>query len=258
MGARLASLDIRRRFIGTSATMAAAGAARSSSTHRRSDTPLPMPLATRIEGGDTVPSPARAGYEAIGGRTARIGVAGPSRRQVLEAGPARYRWPAWPSNSGAHESCPRNRASPGVLPALARRVLAICHYDPDTLEDRGAHRCGRACYECLPDYGNQPDHQILDRAPIRDVLAELARAECRPAGGAGSRAERLAALRKRCDSRLEQRWLDMVGSMGLRLPSDAQYAIPGHRTRPDFFYLPPSGLSPNPRIPFGGGAEGVG
>ena len=130
-----------------------------------------------------------------------------------------------------------------MLPALARRVLAICHYDPDTLEDRGAHRCGRACYECLPDYGNQPDHRILDHAPIRDVLAELARAECRPAGGAGSRAERLAALRKRCDSRLEQRWLDMVESLGLRLPSDAQYAIPGHRTRPDFFYLPPSGSS---------------
>ncbi len=126
--------------------------------------------------------------------------------------------------------------SPAVLPALARRALAICHYDPDTLEDRGAHRCGRACYECLLDYGNQPDHRILDRALIRDFLAELARAECRPAGGAGSRAERLAALRKRCDSRLEQRWLDMVDSLGLRLPSDAQYAIPGHHTRPDFFY----------------------
>ena len=54
--------------------------------------------------------------------------------------------------------------------------------------------------------------------------------------GYGSRAERLAALRKRCDSRLEQSWLDMVESLGLRLPSDAQYAIPGHRTRPDFFY----------------------
>ena len=125
---------------------------------------------------------------------------------------------------------------PVVLPALARRALEICHYDPDTLEDRAEDRCGRACYECLLDYGNQPDHRILDRALIRDLLAELARAECRPAGGAGSRAERLAALRKRCDSRLEQRWLDRVESLGLRLPSDAQYAIPGHYTRPDFFY----------------------
>ena len=126
--------------------------------------------------------------------------------------------------------------APAVLPALARRALAICHYDPDTLEDRAADRCGRACYECLLDYGNQPDHRILDRALIRDLLAALSRAECRPAGGAGSRAERLVALRKRCDSRLEGRWLDMVESLGLRLPSDAQYAIPGHYTRPDFFY----------------------
>ena len=126
--------------------------------------------------------------------------------------------------------------APAVLPALARRALAICHYDPDTGEDRAADRCGRACYECLLDYGNQPDHRILDRALIRDLLTDLSRAECRPAGGAGSRSERLAALRKRCDSRLEQRWLDMVESLGLRLPSDAQYAIPGHYTRPDFFY----------------------
>ena len=126
--------------------------------------------------------------------------------------------------------------APAVLPALARRALTICHYDPDTLEDRAADRCGRACYECLLDYGNQPDHRILDRALIRDLLADLSRAECRPASGAGSRAERLAALRRRCDSRLEGRWLDMVESLGLRLPSDAQYAIPGHHTRPDFFY----------------------
>ena len=126
--------------------------------------------------------------------------------------------------------------APAVLAALARRALAICHYDPDTGEDRAADRCGRACYECLLDYGNQPDHRILDRALIRDLLADLVRSECRPAGGAGSRAERLAALRKRCDSRLEQRWLDAVESLGLRLPSDAQYAIPGHYTRPDFFY----------------------
>ena len=125
---------------------------------------------------------------------------------------------------------------PVVLPALARRALEICHYDPDTLEDRAEDRCGRACYECLLDYGNQPDHRILDRAVIRDLLADLAHSECRPAGGAGSRAERLAALRKRCDSRLEQRWLDRVESLGLRLPSDAQYAIPGYYTRPDFFY----------------------
>ena len=33
--------------------------------------------------------------------------------------------------------------APAVLPALARRALAICHYDPDTGEDWAADRCGR-------------------------------------------------------------------------------------------------------------------
>ena len=125
---------------------------------------------------------------------------------------------------------------PAAVPALARRALVICHYDPDTLQDLAADRCGKACYECLLDYANQPDHKDLDRALIRDILADLALATCRPAGGEGSRAERLAALRRRCDSRLEERWLDCLEELGLRLPSDAQYRIPAYATQPDFYY----------------------
>ena len=125
---------------------------------------------------------------------------------------------------------------PAVLPLLARNALEICHFDSDTLEDKGVHTCGKACYECLLDYGNQPDHKDLDRFLIRDLLAELSKAECRPSGGAGSRAERMAALRKRCDSQLEKRWLDAVDDLMLRPPSDAQYLIEACATKPDFFY----------------------
>jgi very-short-patch-repair endonuclease len=46
----------------------------------------------------------------------------------------------------------------------------------------------------------------------------------------------MAALRKRCDSQLEKRWLDLVDNLMLRPPSDAQYLIESCSTQPDFFY----------------------
>jgi hypothetical protein len=125
---------------------------------------------------------------------------------------------------------------PVVLPLLARRALEICHFHPDTLEDEGAETCGKACYECLLDYGNQPDHKDLDRHLIRHLLSELSRSVCQPAGGSGSRVERMAALRRRCDSQLEMQWLALVDACMLLPPSDAQYLIEACATKPDFYY----------------------
>ena len=78
---------------------------------------------------------------------------------------------------------------PTMLPLLAQRALDICHFDPVTLEDKAAKTCGKACYECLLDYGNQPDHKDLDRLLIRDLLGELSRSVCRPAGGVSAGAK---------------------------------------------------------------------
>jgi hypothetical protein len=125
---------------------------------------------------------------------------------------------------------------PDAFPMVARRALEICHFDPDTLEDLAADRCGKACYECLLDYGNQPDHRLLDRTMIRDMLVALARSECRPSGGVGGREERMAALRRRCESLLEKQWLDAVDNGLYRPPTHAQYLIESCSTRPDFFY----------------------
>ena len=125
---------------------------------------------------------------------------------------------------------------PAVLPLLARKALEICHYDPDTLVDLQQDSCGKACYECLLDYGNQGDHRELDRTLIRPLLAGFMRGECKPAGGMGSRAERMAALRARCDSGLEKKWLGLLDELRLNPPSHAQYRIPTYYTQPDFFY----------------------
>lgn len=125
---------------------------------------------------------------------------------------------------------------PTVLPELARLALETCHFDPETLEDLGVETCGKACYECLLDYGNQMDHKELDRHLIRDYLKELSISECKPSGGTGSRSERINALRKKCDSKLEERWLDLIDQSLLRPPSDAQFLIKACTTRPDFYY----------------------
>ncbi len=125
---------------------------------------------------------------------------------------------------------------PSVLPLLARRALEICHFDFESLKDLGVETCGKACYQCLLDYANQPDHKDLDRYLIRDLLADMSRSVCRPAGGLGSRSERMVELRKHCDSKLEMKWLDLLDEMLLRPPSDGQYLIETSSTRPDFYY----------------------
>ena len=125
---------------------------------------------------------------------------------------------------------------PTAIARLARRALSVCHFDPDSLEDEAEDECGKACYRCLLDYGNQPDHQLMDRYQILGILSELRGAETRPAGGVGTREERMLALRSRCDSKLEQKWLAGLDALGLRPPSDSQLLIESCSTRPDFFY----------------------
>ncbi|MBI3455019.1 MAG: DUF1998 domain-containing protein [Candidatus Rokubacteria bacterium] len=130
---------------------------------------------------------------------------------------------------------------PEALARVARRALELCHFDPDTGEDRrraprAREDCEAACYDCLRSYTNQQDHEILDRQQLPELLGRLARARVEAAPGALPRAEHLAALVRQCQSGLERAWLEHLEAQGLRLPSRAQVFIEVCRTRPDFLY----------------------
>jgi hypothetical protein len=130
---------------------------------------------------------------------------------------------------------------PNALPRVAREALKLCHFDPETGEDLGpkagnGEGCEAACYDCLLDYGNQMDHTYLDRTVIRDILRELSESQVVIGAGTLPRAEQLLKLNGLCDSELERKWLNHVGTHRLKVPSDGQFLIEECSTRPDFYY----------------------
>lgn len=125
---------------------------------------------------------------------------------------------------------------PNALAEIARAALETCHFDPETGEDLGTEACAAACYDCLLEYGNQPDHRNIDRQLVLNLLRELAEAKTEISGSGRSRVDHLDELMRACDSDLERRWLQQIYDSQLRLPSDAQYLISSCSTRPDFFY----------------------
>ena len=71
---------------------------------------------------------------------------------------------------------------PHAFALVARTALEVCHFDPDSGEDRGGPEgsgdgCEAACYDCLMHYGNQPVHRRLDRQKIKDVLRLVSQAQ---------------------------------------------------------------------------------
>lgn len=130
---------------------------------------------------------------------------------------------------------------PAAMADIARAALELCHFDPLTGEDLTARadsdiECEAACYDCLLEYGNQPDHAHIDRKSIVEILQTLMRSTTRSSSGPRSRLDHLDALMRVCDSQLERRWLQMLADANLHLPSHAQYLIAACQTRPDFYY----------------------
>ncbi|QDU56729.1 DEAD/DEAH box helicase [Aeoliella mucimassa] len=125
---------------------------------------------------------------------------------------------------------------PNALAEVARAALNVCHFNPETGEDEGGDDCEAACYDCLLEYGNQPDHRSIDRSLVANLLLELTQAVTEVSGSRRTRADHLDELMRACDSQLERRWLQQVHQSQLRLPTHAQHLISSCSTRPDFYY----------------------
>jgi len=130
---------------------------------------------------------------------------------------------------------------PRSLSEIAKEAIRICHFDPATGEDlrraeRATEDCESACYDCLMSYYNQPEHKMLDRYLVKDLLLSLIRAEVKASPAPVPRAEHLANLKKQCDSNLERQWLDFLEARKLRLPYKAQVLVNECSTKPDFLY----------------------
>jgi very-short-patch-repair endonuclease len=129
---------------------------------------------------------------------------------------------------------------PSELSAIAGEALKLCHFD--TCEDKkeisaeGADICEAACYDCLLNYGNQPDHDILDRKLIRGFLTELSECVVESSSSAKPRKSHFDELLSLCGSELEKTWLTFMEKNALRLPTHGQYTIRECKTRADFYY----------------------
>lgn len=131
--------------------------------------------------------------------------------------------------------------SSGEFDALVAEALSLCHFDPETGEEKGhdvggGESCQLACYDCLLSYSNQRDHERLNRFLIQDVLKSLRGARVKPKSAQGSAKERYDALFDRCDSKLEKSWLNLAYREGWNLPTDSQRLLEEFHTRPDFLY----------------------
>lgn len=140
----------------------------------------------------------------------------------------------------------RLQSEPGALAAVARRALEILHFDPSSGEDLAGHgvdgrpgsedACVRACYDCLLSYGNQVDHEKIDRHSVASLLLQLTSSTTTPTRVAEYKSDQVDRLRAACDSPRERRFLDVLCERELALPDEVHPEPVGLGAQPDFAF----------------------
>lgn len=148
------------------------------------------------------------------------------------------------SSEGGAGVLRRLHSEPDAIARAARRALEIAHFGPDgtDLETERTDRdpCQKACYDCLLAYGNQSDHQRIDRHAIRDLLLALAGSATTPQQLAGT-ATGVQGVRDQCRSELERTLIDLIEQHSFALPTAIHEPV--GNVSPDFVFRGDSGVT---------------
>ncbi|RRQ27379.1 DEAD/DEAH box helicase [Rhodococcus sp. Eu-32] len=139
----------------------------------------------------------------------------------------------------------RLHGEPDAIARVARRALEIAHFGVDgedlSKADGAGERCEKACYDCLLAYGNQSDHQKIDRHAIKDLLLAFTdtrtatrRQDVAPAADSGH-------LRGRCRSDAERNLVDLLVAHEFALPDTVHEKIGG--VTADFVFRGDAGVT---------------
>ena len=145
--------------------------------------------------------------------------------ELLPAGDGAYQILFYESAEGGAGVLRRLAEEKDAFAKVAKTALEICHFNPETGEDRGhaehsTEHCEAACYDCLMSYSNQHDHLKLNRFGIRDILLSYAAAETKTSSVSEPRDEHYKKLLEGCESDLEKKWLKYINDHDLPLPEE--------------------------------------
>jgi hypothetical protein len=157
--------------------------------------------------------------------------------------PSAQRLLFWENVEGGTGTWTRLLESPNAWQAVAETALLLCHFDPETGEDRtaGPDPCVHACYQCLLSFGNQRHHAVLDRHQVRDVLLALkASTVIQLVQGTDPDEHYQNLLRGVDQASGEAELLQTLYGGGYRLPDRVQYRpTPEVMAEADFYYRRP-------------------
>lgn len=141
----------------------------------------------------------------------------------------------WESAEGGAGVLTRLVDDPSAMARVAAAALEICHFDPVTGADRAdeSQDCARACYRCLLSYANQPDHPLLNRHVVRDLL--LALVDSKTSGGTPATMP-LDTLASSVSGPI-QKLLAQLEARGWRRPDAIQPQLADSAVVPDLYYV---------------------